>query len=359
MIKFACPGCGRNLNVPDNASGKTGRCPNCKASVVVPSAAESVLEFVVDAPRHASPRAAEALKPSPAPPAAGGSNSLGIASLVLGALAFSICWIPFLGVFGMPLSGLGAILGLIGFVSAIRRSGRGIGFPIAGTAVSALALIVCIVITTAFSRAVVETGKSINESREKAQATNQTVVGAKPPDAAAAANPPPVPVPPNPKVQEQEQEKWASAKNAVQQGDLRIRVKKVAIQKIPLKNLGSSSESADDLLAVYLQVTNTSPTKKVNYQTWRGKQISFERDSATLTDNFDNVLKRINFGFGTEVEGAVESTESIYPGKELDDILVFEAPIDATEYLRLELPAKNFGGTGNIRLQIPNNMIER
>jgi hypothetical protein len=359
MIKFACPGCGRNLNVPDNASGKTGRCPNCKASVVVPAAAESVLEFVADAPRHASPRATEAPKPSPAPPAAGGSNSLGIASLVLGALAFSICWIPFLGVFGLPLSGLGAILGLVGFVAALRRAGRGIGFPIAGTAVSALALIVCVAITTAFSRAVVETGKSINETREKAQATNQTVVGAKPPDAAAAANPPAMPVPPNPKVQEQEQENWASAKQAVQQGDVRIRVTKVAVQKIPLKNLGRSTESTDDLLSVHLQVANTSQTKKVNYLTWRGKDFSLERDWAAMTDNFDNTLKRIGFGFGTEVEGAVESTESIYPGKSVDDILVFEAPIDATEYLRLELPAKNFGGTGNIRLQIPTNMIER
>jgi hypothetical protein len=356
MIKLSCPGCGRSLNVPDNAAGKTGRCPSCKASVVVPSAAASVLELVADAPRRASPRAPEAPPPSPPPPTSGGSNSLGIASLVLGAIAFSICWIPFLGLFGLPLSILGTILGLAGFVAAIRRSGRGAGFPIAGTAISALSLIACLVITTAFGRAVEDTSRAMNEAKAKVNATNQTVVGAMP-LAAAADNPPPVPVPPAP--QAQEQEKWADAKNAVQQGDLRIRVKKVAIQKIPLVNLGRDSESADDLLAVYLQVTNTSPTKKVNYQTWRGKQISFERDSASMTDNFDNTLKRINFGFGTEVEGAIKISESIYPGKEIDDILVFEAPIDATQYLRLELPAQNFGGTGNIRLQIPNNMIER
>lgn len=353
MIKISCPGCGRALNVPDNAAGRTGRCPSCKASVKVPQRDSGTVELDDD-PRPAPlPRPTAAASTPPMQPAPRPSNSLGIASLVLGSIAFLICWIPFLGLLGMPLSGLGAILGGVGLVAAIRRSGLGIGFPIAGAAVSVLSLLVCAVVTTAFTRAVEETGKS----RARAQETNQTVVGKKP--GVAAANEPDPPAPPSPQPQPEPEQQWASAKEAVQQGDIRIRVKRVAVQKIPLSNLGRSTESEDDLLAVYLQVTNASKTKKADYLTWRGKPISIERDSATLQDNFDNVLKRINFGFGTEVVGGVQSTESIYPGKEVDDILVFEAPIDATEYVRLELPAANFGGTGNIRLQIPKDMIER
>lgn len=302
----------------------------------------------------ALPNPTAARTPAPMRPAPRPSNSLGIASLVLGSIAFLICWIPFLGLLGVPLSGLGTILGVVGLVAAIRRSGLGIGFPIAGTAVSVLSLLVCAVVTAAFTRAVEETGKA----RARTQATNQTVVGQKP--GVAAANEPAPPVRPNPlPPQQKEDEKWASAKDVVQQGDIRVQVTKVAIQNIPLDHLGRSSESEDRLLAVYLRVSNTSKTKKVSYLTWRGKPISFERDAATLADNFDNVLKRINFGFGNDVKGAVKSTESIYPGKEVDDILVFEAPIDATDYVRLELPAANFGGTGNIRLQISSDMIER
>lgn len=322
---------------------------------MVPSASANPLEFVPNAPRPASPRPPELPQLSPAPAATGGSNSLGIASLVLGALAFSICWVPFLGLFGTPLSGLGAILGVVGLVAAVRRSGRGIGFPIAGTAISAFALIGSIVISAVFGRALRDTGQAISDAREKAQATNQIVVDAKP----VVDQPNPTDLPALAEAKSGPEQKWDSANEVVQQGDIRVRVTKVSVQKIPLTNLGRSTQSTDDLLSVQLQVVNTSPTKKVNYLTWRGKQFSLERDSATLTDNFDNALKRINFGFGTEIEGAVELSESIYPGQAVEDTLVFETPIDATEYLRLELPAKNFGGTGNIRLQIPKNMIER
>ena len=76
-------------------------------------------------------------------PAAHG-NSLGIASMVLGILAFLICWIPFLNVIGLPLSGLGVLLGIIGIIIAATRGGSGIGFPIAGTAISGLALMIVI-----------------------------------------------------------------------------------------------------------------------------------------------------------------------------------------------------------------------
>lgn len=71
-------------------------------------------------------------------------NSLGIASMVLGILAFVICWIPIINLLSLPLSGLGLGLGIIGIVIAATRRGSGIGFPIAGTAISGLALIVVI-----------------------------------------------------------------------------------------------------------------------------------------------------------------------------------------------------------------------
>jgi len=69
-------------------------------------------------------------------------SSMGIASIVLGTLAFLICWIPMVGCIGLPLSALGLLLGVIGFVVAITRDGDSIGLAIAGGAISLVALAV-------------------------------------------------------------------------------------------------------------------------------------------------------------------------------------------------------------------------
>jgi hypothetical protein len=104
---------------------------------------------------------------------------------------------------------------------------------------------------------------------------------------------------------------------------------------------------------------NSNPTKELEYQSWSGKDFSFDRDYATIRDNFDNSYKRINFGLGSYPVGGIERSESIYPNKSLTDVLLLEAPLDTIEFLRLELPAKNFGGTGMLRLRIPKSMIRR
>ena len=81
------------------------------------------------------------------------SNSLGIASIILGILAFLICWIPFVGVISILLGGIGAILGIIGLVLSMKRSGSGIGYPIAGLAINGLSIGVALLITGALASA--------------------------------------------------------------------------------------------------------------------------------------------------------------------------------------------------------------
>ncbi len=83
------------------------------------------------------------------------------------------------------------------------------------------------------------------------------------------------------------------------------------------------------------------------------------RYAASLTDNFGNPYKRLSLDPGSQVPGQISSATSIYPGKRLEDLLVFEPPIENLQFLRLELPAAAFGGTGTLRLQIPKTMIRR
>jgi len=293
------------------------------------------------------------------------SHSLGIASLVLGIIAFLICWIPFLGLIGLPLSLLGILLGGIGLLIALFRKGSGIGFPIAGTALSLLSTVVVIAMTAMFSataNAVKQVGKSFEEASAKANATEQTVVAPSPPSEPATdtATSGPTDKAKLPSKETPAEQEWADARNAVKQSDLQVRIAKVILGKVPLKDaFREGSKSKDDLLMVNLELLNTNPTKKVEYHSWSGKDISFDRDYATLEDNFGNTYKRINFGFSSQPVGAIERSESIYPNKSVTDVLVFEVPLDTIEYLRLELPAKNFGGTGMLRLQIPKEMIVR
>jgi hypothetical protein len=283
------------------------------------------------------------------------AHSLGIAALVIGVLSFFVCWIPFLGV---AVSGLGLLLGLGGLVLAVVRRGSGVGFSIAGSGLSALSLVICLVWTFAVSSAF----KAVDNAVAKQNLTNQVAVSDPDRDKAAPQDqgdaPPPgqdkAPPPPT-----KSEPVWADAsKGAVRQGDLQVQVVQVTIGQVPLKTITGNSRSKDNLLMVTLELRNTNPTKKVDYHTWSGADFSFDRDFATLKDNFDNSYKRISFGLGSYPVGAVERSESIYPNKSVTDVLVFEVPLDTIEYLRLELPAENFGGTGMLRLQIPKSMIQ-
>lgn len=388
MIRLDCKACGKSLKVADNLAGKTGKCPSCGEPVKIPQAKATETDAIARPPKPQPPKLQPTkVQPTKVQPAAAyeeprampilvapssvsvsirqpskASHSLGIASLILGILAFLICWIPFLGLLGLPLSLLGILLGGIGLLIALFRKGSGIGFPIAGTSLSLLSAITVITITGAAASAVNQVGKSIEESSAKANATQQTVVPAASPEQpnadVASLDPPNSSEPSTEKTAPGEE--WGDAQNAVQQGDLQLRVTKVSIGQVPLKDsFRDDSESKDELLMVSVELTNINATKKMNYNSWSGKDISFDRDYATLEDNFGNTYKRINFGFSSNPVGAVERSESIYPNKSVSDVLVFEMPIDTIEYLRLELPAKNFGGTGMLRLEIPKQMIAR
>jgi hypothetical protein len=282
------------------------------------------------------------------------ANSLGIASLVLGVLSFLVWWIPF---FGIAVSGLGLLLGFGGLVMALARRGSGIGFSIAGSGLSALSLVICLLWTFALSSAF----KAVDNAVAKQGRTNQHVVSDPERDNPAPQNKDAAPAPAGDKAPPAKSEpEWADAsKGAVRQGDLQVQITQVNIGQVPLKTITDNSRSKDNLLMIKLELLNTNPTKKVEYHSWSGKDISFDRDYATLRDNFDNSYKRISFGFASYPVGAVERSESIYPNKSVTDVLVFELPLDTMEHLRLELPAKNFGGTGMLRLQIPKAMIQR
>jgi hypothetical protein len=376
MIRVECPKCGKNLKVSDDAAGKIGKCPACGKRLVVPAVSTKQPE-VIQAATFAAPisnndswqaedRQTVSLTVAPAIIAlprrenSTFSTSLGIAAFVLGIIAFLVSWVPVFGLLSLPLSGLGILLGGIGLLAGFFRKGRGLGFPIAGLSISLVSAFTAFAVTGVVATFVSEVGQSINDAARDSNATAQTEIasnaGGQKSSMSASTG-----LKPESDIAGKEslnQLKWADAANAVQQGELQVRVTDVKVGKVQLSDsFGGNQESRDDLLSISLELTNVSPTKKLDYKTWSGKDISFSRDFATLRDNFDNIYKRIDFGFSTSPLGAVKGSESIYPNKSVIDVIVFEKPIEAVKYLRLELPAANFGGTGMLRFQIPVRMI--
>jgi hypothetical protein len=139
---------------------------------------------------------------------------------------------------------------------------------------------------------------------------------------------------------------------------VRVDVTNVVVGKVPLwrQILDQDSESEDDLLLIRLNIRNESDNKKIDYHGWTDSFASLLDIDATLMDDAGNEYRPVTFG-GTTVVKDAQSKGSIYPGKVLSDALVFERPIDGAKHLRLTLAGKAFDEDGDIRFEIPAEMI--
>jgi hypothetical protein len=273
---------------------------------------------------------------TPTQPAAKGTSGMGIASLVIAIIAILFCWIPFIGIVSIPIASISLLLGVIGFFISLVGGKSGVGMPVAGCITAVLAIVIAVAITGGTAAAI---GKAAQQANNQLNATNQTTISPN-----GGRNVPPT--------------NWAAANAPVRQGDLEIGVAKASVESVPLNTLGGGTgESKSPQLVITIELTNRSDSRKIDYRGWAGRDITLTRDFATITDDADNVYKRVNFGMD-KAAGQVEST-AIYPGKTVSDVLVFEPPVEKAKYLHLEMPASNFGGVGMIRIEIPSSMIER
>ncbi len=391
MIQFNCPQCGKPISVNDDAAGKRGKCRACGQLITIPDgkAIEGVSrpqrpkeqpdqqlvpsktnppKQVAPAPVPLQPLPHEVPQPHlvesrPTPPVAvqvniqpaQAAHSLGIASLVLGILSFFVCWLPFVG-FGF--GGLGLLLGTAGLVLAITRQGTGIGYSIAGTAVNSVAVFIGITFMTGFFGAF----SALQDAAKQTPVLAEPVAGhsgeAQPAGASvgtndvAGTNTFASPTP-------EKEPGWMPASQPLMAGDVQLEITEVVAGHVPLKSSFSDSdgESEDRLLLVRLNITNTSQRKKIDYQGWMSNYASLLDIDAELTDDAGNRYRKIRFASLSKVKDA-ESDASLYPGKSINDAIVFELPIEGVQYLRLKLSGKGFGEDAEFRFHIPGAMIQ-
>lgn len=116
---------------------------------------------------------------------------------------------------------------------------------------------------------------------------------------------------------------------------------KVAIKKI--------SVPSDSPMQITLSVANLSTARKVDFTGWSGAQLN--GSSATLADNNQNSYRLVIDGMAPD--------NTIYPQQEASDTISFETSVENIQWLHLELPVKNFGGSGMLRFEISNDRIKQ
>jgi len=160
-IEFRCTQCNRLLRTPDDAAGRNATCPQCGATLTIPTPGEGAATPPAEpgpgppaSSGEPSPFGSSVPPPGPQPspspfssptqpseyeyqqaPAAGGTDGKAIASLVLGIASLIMWCCPFVG---LPIAGIGLALGII------ARKGPNRGMAIAGVVLSTVGVLLAI-----------------------------------------------------------------------------------------------------------------------------------------------------------------------------------------------------------------------
>jgi len=341
-----CSSCGSKLTVPDNLLGQEVKCPRCGTIKVVGAASHS--------PRAAESQSGERKqedyrKAEGTGRRSGGAGQhataevngpalgLGIASLVLGIIAIPVAIIPCIGIWSLPVSGVGLVLGVSGLIIVLVSKRGSAGFPIAGSAVSFVAIAVAglwmLVCAGMFGTA----KTSFDEVKKNADEIFKKMA----------------------ELQRQDAGDWVDAsKDAARNGDVEVRVTSVTIGPVDLEmENGAVGKSATDSVIIRLVVKNVSlEGKAINYKGWIPK-AKLDRSAAALRDN--GVFAYPHSILDRPVKGQIRSPIEINAGESREDVFAFHAPRTDPKDLRLELPATAFGGIGSIKFRIPPAMIKR
>jgi hypothetical protein len=145
---------------------------------------------------------------------------------------------------------------------------------------------------------------------------------------------------------------WADAReDALLHGDVRLRVRSAVVAPPQFEPVPGQTPPREPYLVIGLRITNAGISRQVPYSSW-----GWTPERPVLRDNHGKTIAEKSFPPDWIVKGRATKA-TIPPGKWLDDVLVFEPPSGSIDYLRLELPGAAVGTEGQLRMQIPKEMI--
>lgn len=266
-------------------------------------------------------------------------SKLGALAFLCGSVALLLAQFPLLQIAILPVAGLGLLLGIAGYVMAAASDEKRILLPAVGAVVSGVVLIIA-----GLFPGWIGVDRRASDIAAEAKASRQVVV---PMRGDVTVSPKTV-----------DADGWLDVSSGVlQQNDLRLSVVNVAVDVPQIKMEGKQKPAKDKFLIVHLRVQNVGAARKIPYVSWSTPVAGNDKSEPVLSDNQDKTYGRKAFGPDVEVLGQTRKAE-VYPGRFVEDVLFFEAPAAAVEYLRLELPLTACDMPGKCRLQIPKSMIQ-
>jgi len=280
-----------------------------------------------------------------------GTSGFGIAALILGVIAILFCWVPFVGLLALPIAGFGTMLAVVGFVVSAAGGKSSVGMPVAGGTICILAICGATLMSGATAKSIADASAPLNRNPP-----HQEVITSPPSIAPATPEPRPAPTPaPSPPVIE-----WAPATATVKLGDIQVRLLETMVgKKAFLMDYGDGhgDDEKENKLYITVQITNVSQLKKIDYRSWREISFGFGEKLVSLKDSEGNDYSQKGYN-NAYPEGAVNKYATLYPGRSVTDIIVFERPVDGVKFLYLELPASNaHAGDGSFKFQIPMSAV--
>lgn len=333
-LKIICPHCQQTLVCRKELSGKMITCPSCSSNFQAPKLiAQAVTSNSVlsnqsnNNERNVSP--------------------MGIASLVLGIIACITCWIPFLGLFSIPVSGLGLLFGLIGLLMSLIGKKHGLAFPISGSIICTIAISIALLSTGGYITLISNIFEEAKENYDVMPASKKLPTVVK-----LAQN--------KENVENfQKTQPFINASKPIRQGNTQIQIKNVRTAKIRYKNRnGLTSRTKNKFLIIKFEIVNFSKNENLIFKTWKTVDEFPVLHHATLIDNNDYCYIPVSFNDSSLEIGGVSERVIIGPGKSATEILAFNVPENPVNWLRLKLPASNLNGYGMLRFEIPGNMIK-
>jgi hypothetical protein len=364
-LSAICPGCHYAIEIPSAAECRRAMAEQANVangsliseSGTVPFATPST---VMDSPQLARPRLPA---PSPAaaakelaelePSAVRGSTPvtrlhkawhrpqsgarrfdlLGIGALFLCLAALLCAWIPRLCGLVIPLSVVGALVGLSALVVVLYVAQKRLFLPIAGTAGSTLILLAASFFPEFF-------GQVYMAWRAKGDG-DPTVIRAIPIEGSPASMDP----------------KWVDAtKASLQLGQVNVQVMSVSIRRAGAAKTSSGKKIAPGAYC-FIRLRTQAAVAASEFSAKRPPTESsrYEDSRLKLTGSAD---KSYEFRGVLKVETVDKQRErSAFPVSFQDHVFVFEAPAAQPNYLRLEIAAEAWGGKGAFRFTIPGSMI--
>lgn len=146
-----------------------------------------------------------------------------------------------------------------------------------------------------------------------------------------------------------------AGRQAVTLSGVTVEVASVSVGPVAIAGSGLEPDSTleNEHLSVTVRISIADATRKIRYSTWRDLP-----HPALAHDNFGNQFVRVTPPFLWNYKGGIKSG-SLTKDSPLSDVLVFEKPLRASQYIDLDLPGAAVGlkSSDVFRFRIPSGML--